>query len=265
MKRYIIKRYWQVYKTLVFQRITKASLFRVNFLLTNLMDVVYYLMAFLSIGLIYEKLPLIAGWNREEFLFFVAFMLCIDNLAMIFSIENYWELSHAIKTGALDYVLLKPLSTTMNLFLRMTRPTCFFNIPLSFGSLIFFLDKLGIDWWIWPSVFLCIFLGYILHFLISSSISCLMFWFIEGTSINFIRMELIQVGKYPEAIYPKTIRYIFTFLLPVLVMGSIPVKVFLKKSSPWALLFLVGAILVMIPVYLLILKRALFAYESASS
>ena len=75
--------YFEIYKKYISTSFTKVMSFRTSFILVILMDLLFYFTTLLTIDFIYDHTAHIGPWNRNQFLFFVAFMLTIDHLHMM--------------------------------------------------------------------------------------------------------------------------------------------------------------------------------------
>ena len=64
--------------------------------------------------LIYQYTPSIGlgnGWSKYQFFVFIATMQIINSLVQAFFIPNTEEFSELVRTGSLDFALLKPIDT----------------------------------------------------------------------------------------------------------------------------------------------------------
>lgn len=259
--KYYLNLYWKFIETCF----AEASSFRLNFFLLIVMDLTFYFTTIYSVDYIYDHIATIGGWRREQLLFFITFMLTIDNLHMGILSESFWMLSQHIKSGDLDYIILKPANTVFNVFFRYFRPSSLFYAPVSWGYLIYFakLNNLStISWFALPFLVL---LGFSLLAIMEFIISSLMFYMIEGIGINFIRMQFQNISRWPDFIFSRYPRKIFTVLIPALVIGSYPMN-FLFDNNQWVyLIYLLLANLFALFVLKFIWPIALKKYESASS
>lgn len=260
-----MKHYWHVYKKFVSTSVSVETSFRTSFILLILMDFFFFCSSVFSVSFIYDHVAQIGPWERSHLLFFITFMLTIDNLHMMIFSQSFWEFSFNIRTGALDYVILKPMSTIFSVFFRHFRASSLFNTPLFFGALIYYGMEIGLtplDWCLMP---LFILMGLALLVVIEFILSTSMFWMTDGTGINFLRMQMQQLARWPNFVYQGFIRKALTVILPVLLIGSGPVH-FLVDKSQWQLL----ALMVIVFFVLLFLLRIIWSfglrhYDSASS
>lgn len=257
--------YWELYKSFVSTSTAVAMSFRTSFFLLILMDLFFFASTLLSVDYIYDHVQQIGDWSRYQLLFFSAFMLWIDQVHMAIFSTNFWVLGDDIKTGQMDYNLLKPSNSVFNSFLRYFRPSSVFTSIFGWGALIYFGLKLDLSWHQWLATPFLMLLGLMLLVVVEIIISTFMFWLTEGAGINFIRMGLQRVSRYPHFVYNNVARKIFLVFIPVLFVGSAPVEFLFNYQSYQLLLGMLLALLVLSLLLNFFWKRALNHYESASS
>lgn len=260
-----MKYYWELYKSFVVTSTSVAMSFRTSFFLLIFMDIFFISSSLLSVNYIYDHVQLIGGWSKHQLLFFTCFMLVIDQIHMMIFSTNFWVIGDDIKTGQLDYTLLKPSNSLFNCFVRYFRPSALVTSFISIGALIYFGRHLQFNWLQWSLTPLFLIWGLILLVIIEMIVSTFMFWLTEGTGINFIRMGLQRVSRYPHFIYSNLARKIFLLAIPVLFIGSAPVEFLFNQSRYQLLGGMLLATLLLTFVLNFFWSRALNQYESASS
>ena len=104
----IVRRYFRLYQMFISTCFTEATSYRVHFILMIILDLIFYATSLLTVDFLYDHVQSIGGWSRDQFLFFVAITLMIDQVHMCFVSMNFWMLSDHIRTGYLDFILLRP-------------------------------------------------------------------------------------------------------------------------------------------------------------
>jgi ABC-2 type transport system permease protein len=93
-----------------------------------------------------------------------------------------------------------------------------------------------------------------------------MIWTKEGLGINFLRMQLQMMSRYPDYIFKMAIRFTMTYGLPVLMSGSFSVNAILYPENGIKLIIsLILTNLIFFFINRITWKVALNHYESASS
>ena len=260
-----LKHYFYVYRKFVSTSIAVNTSFRTSFVLLIVMDFITFLTTIYSIDFIYNHIETIGPWGRNELLFFALFMLTIDNLHMILFSESFWALSFDIKSGALDFTILKPMNTIFSVFFRYFRPSSCVLTPLYLFYLIKYGNLVGlgaIDWLLLP---LFIFGGLTILVLIEFCFCSAMFWVTEGIGINFLRLQLQQLSRWPNFIYAPLARKFLTIAVPITLIGSAPVHFLLDKNKYQLLLLMPIMILILTVILNYVWSKGLRRYDSASS
>ena len=260
-----VKHYFQVYSGFLSTCFTQAMSFRIHFVLLIFMDLFFLISALASVNIIYDHVSTIGPWNREQLLFFVSVMLTIHQCHMAFVSENFWIFSSHLRMGTLDFILLKPISSIFSTYMRFIRPGSFVNILICVGAVIYYgieVDLSGLSWLLLP-------FGILFGLLLASSLDMViatsMFWMLEGVGINFLRMQLQELSRWPEFIYGAITSRILTVVVPILLIGNAPVR-FLFDHSDWLPFFGLGVALILVWVVLYFFwNLGLNIYESASS
>lgn len=257
--------YWDVYKKFVSTSVSVETSFRTSFVLLILMDFFFFFSTIGSVSFIYDHVTNIGPWEKDQLLFFITFMLMIDNLHMMIFSQSFWEFSRNIVTGQLDYIILKPMHSIFSVFFRHFRASSLFNTPLFLGHLIYYGIQVELTYLDWLMLPLLITLSMLVLILIEFIMSTSMFWLTDGMGINFLRMQMQQLARWPNFIYKGLVRKALTVLVPILLIGSGPVHFIFNKEA-WQLLgFMVFAIVALTIFLLFIWKIGLRRYDSASS
>jgi len=259
------RNYWEIYKKFVSTSTTMAMSFRLPFVLLIVMDLCFYFTSLLTIDFIFNHIQHMGPWNRDQLMFFMAFMLLLDNLHMTFVSESFWELSMMLKTGQFDYVVLRPMNTLFSTFFRYFRPSTMLNFPIAVGVLIHYGILIQLSPLAWALLPLFVILSFILLIEVEFIITTSMFWVIDGLGINFLRMQFQKLARWPNFVYASLPRRVFTLIFPILVIGSAPVSYLIDQSKWYWPLGLLVSIILLGFVLKFLWTTGIRRYESASS
>lgn len=261
----VVRHYASVYKEFVSTCITEATSYRVHFVMLILIDLAFYLSSLATVDFIFDYVDMIGPWNRLQFMFFISFMLAVDQIHMCFISEGFWSFSVDIKRGMLDFTLVKPIGGIFISFFRYIRPSSMVNIFFTSGLLVYFGSQLNLGVLTWFSIPFMILLGLALLVSLEILFTMSMFWVVESRGINFIRMQFQNLSRWPDFIYKFYARKFFTLVVPILLIGSAPVK-FLLNMNHWAsLAYMIVSTIVVWWLIGYFWRRGLAQYESASS
>jgi ABC-2 type transport system permease protein len=260
-----IRKYLGIYREFIATSFSEATSYRLHFILLILMDLVFYATVLATVSFIYDHVEMIGPWDRARLMFFMSFMLAVDHLHMTFVSESFWVLSHKIKSGELDFDILKPVNSIFNIFFRHIRPSSLCNIFVTTGLLIYYGRQVPLEPWNWIALPILVVLAFLLLSFIEFIVATSMFWVTEGLGINFLRMQMQQLARWPDFVYASLSRKVLTVGLPLLLIGSAPVR-FLFDASQWVyMLGMLLAIVVCLWVLSRMWKAGLARYDSASS
>lgn len=257
--------YVAVLKQQFLNSLAKLMSFRLSFFLTVLFDIAAFVTFYFTTDIIFTHVTSIGGWTREHFLFFIFWMQSVNCLHSSIAAPNFWNFATEIRNGSLDFRLLRPLGSLFDVFTAVTRPIGLLVLPVILGFVIHYGIELHVTVWGWIAMPFLWLLTFVLLMLLEILMSMGMLWTKGGDGINFVRIHTQQFERWPDFVYPTSLRLIFTRVFPILAVGTFPVKAVLGQGEWWEIPFLVVMTFVtwrlIAKVWILGLKR----YESASS
>lgn len=260
-----MKQFIEVYRNYISCSLTEELSFRLNFLMILVVDIIFLASTLGTAYVLFSHVETLGSWNQSQLLFFLCFMLVVDDFQALVLSSNFWQLSVELKAGNLDFTFLKPIPSLIPMFFRHIRPSSLLSVLASFILMIKYgldLELSGIQFALLIPLLL---LGIALRFLVEMNIALLMFWTTEGVGINFVRMQLQSMSRWPDFIYKGIARKLLTTVLPILLIGSAPLH-FLFDYSQWHYV----AFMTFLCLFFFVLlqfswSRARVRYESASS
>ncbi len=219
------------------------------------------------LSMFYSNGSTLGGWTFNNSLIVLSIYTFLEGLTTCFLHPNLSRIVRHVQHGTLDYILLKPIQSQLWLSLRIFSPWGIPSILVGIALLIYSLSRSAS-----LISYMSIFLGIIM--LLSSIVILYSLWFILATtSIWFVKVwnatevlrSLLVAGRYPISAYPSMLRAVFTFLLPIAFLTSVPSEVFIGQSSSFYvfLSILFGCISLLISIFFW--RYALRFYTSASS
>lgn len=257
--------YWRVFRQQCSNSTSKLLAFRVSFFATLLAEAASLLTVFFSAELLFSHINSIGSWQRNEFMFFLFWVQSLLSLHLALISANCWNLSDEIRTGKLDFRLVRPLGSLFDIFTAYIRPASLLMFPIYIGCLIYFGLQIHLSISSWMIILPLFILSFTLQVLIEIVISMAMFWTTSGDGINFIRLNSQQVQRWPDFMYPETFRTVFTRLIPILVAGSFSCRILLGARQWHEIAFYPVAIALCLFLVNRLWRAGLRRYESASS
>lgn len=277
--------YLRVLLTFARNSLIRDMTFRTNFLVQCISSLSWTLMNLGFYVIVFRHTTTIgpdSGWGRTEFFVFLATTWIVNSIVQAFFMPNADEFSELIRTGNLDFALLKPIDTQFLISFTRVEWSSLANLAMGIGLLIYGVRELGLDpirpTWPSPLALLLypLYLACGIAILYSSMISLAAtsiwlgrnqtlydFWFYIT---NFYRhpMEIFQRGRVGWALWGT--------VLPILVVVNVPARLLAKPLRPEGDPWLFGLALLMVvsagaSLWLSrrIFRAALASYRSASS
>ena len=264
-----MKRYLSIFTLTARNSLIREMSFKLNFLLWIVVELLWFVGQLAFIEVLYGQVNEIAGWTKWQVVALVGVHQIIAQLFQAFFYVNLANLPELVRTGRLDLLLTLPMDAQFAVSTRQVAFDCIINSFVGVGIVTFALVKLGTM----PSAAqfalfaLAVPFGVAVHYAVMFGLSCISFWFIRAQSFIHGYFNLFHIGRYPEAVFRGAFRFIFTWLVPIILVSNVPAKILTRPAeSPLASLgMLVLATVIVLGVTRAIWKLGLRHYGSASS
>lgn len=280
--------YWLVFLTFARNSLVREMTFRTNFILQCVSTISWTAMNLGFYVIIFSHTKSIGfqtGWGREEFFVFLATTWIVNSLVQAFFMPNAQEFSELIRTGNLDFALLKPIDTQFLISFTKVDWSSIPNLLFAVGLLVYSLATLMHDpanplrldpvtLLLYP---LYIVLGIIIMYSVMIALASTSIWLGRNQTLYNFWFYLTNFYRQPMEIYQKGIMGwslwgVFTFVIPILVVANVPARLLAKPLRPglepweWALtLWALVAAVVALVLSRWVFRKALLSYRSASS
>jgi ABC-2 type transport system permease protein len=264
-------RYFRLVVALARYSLARELAFRGNFLVKVAVEVIWLGILLVFYRTIFAQTRYVAGWDEAQYLFFVGCYFAIEGLIETLFLENCNAFADLVRSGDLDFFLLKPIDEQFLITCRNIDWSTLANVLM--GTAVMGIALVRMEWvFDLGRVALCLLLfgcgvaiAYsFLLFLTSTSI-----WFMRNQSLLELWWLFTSVMRYPSEIFKggwaSPLGLFFTFIVPMLLVVNMPATVMVKVFEPWLLGFTVAATVVSLVASRRFFRAALRRYRSASS
>jgi len=253
----------------------RAMMFRGHFLIEVLTQTFWIAAQMILFEIIYGKVDVIQDWSRDQFFAFLATGMLINGLVEAFFMPNCANFSELIRTGNLDFALLKPIDTQFLISFESVDFAMINQVIISLGILFYSLWKLGVTITLvnFLLYLLLVVIGVVFFYSLMIALASTSIWMGRNQSLYEFWFYLTVFARYPQNFYRQAtggqfIWFVFSFLVPILLVVTVPARVLLEKTlQPNAGILLIAPALTL---FFLFLSRRIFTwslthYRSASS
>ncbi len=206
-------------------------------------------------------------WTQADMIILNGTFSVLESLLFVLIAPNMGRVSEYVRRGTLDVVLTKPANAQFQVSTRYLQFSGVCNFVLGCAIVGFGLKMRGggVTWHgalLYVYLVLCgFFIAYSLWFM---SVT-LAFWFVRLDNIGWLFDPIMRVARFPMDIYPGKLRFIFTTIIPLGFLTTVPVQTLLGRA-PYTIVgtatLSAGALLWVSSAFW---RFALRRYESASS
>ena len=253
--------------------------FKGNFLIEIVTTAFWFSAQIIMFDLIFRNVGEVNGWTRYEYFAFMATGMIVNTLIEAFFMPNCANFSELIRTGNLDFVLLKPIDTQFLVSFEKLDLGSLANLFMAGGLLGYALWNLGRPIALSQAVTYVLLIAVAVTFFYSLMITLAStsIWFGRNQGLYDFWFYITIFARHPRSIYvnsrlpgAEALLFTFTFLVPILLVVTIPAetvtgKLFNPEHPPWFVWVSPVAALAGLFLSRRVFQWSLRGYRSASS
>ena len=238
--------------------------YRIDFFTGLISSLIVQISNILFLYIIFSKIPKINGWSMyETAILSFSVSLAIDFYKLIFAGLHYFP-DYYVKRGHLDTILLKPINELTFIILEGMLFTKISGIVIDLIILSVGITNAGYG----VSEFLILIITGFICSLVMGALVIIFCYISFFTTEVFEAIKIIsnlcEFSKYPSTIYPRIIGIFFTYILPLFIVGVIPVNYFRNNNANLFIIPILMSIIIIV-LSLVLWKRGLKKYQSTGS
>ncbi len=243
--------------------VRRAVAFRADLLFELLVTIVGAGASVAALLVVYTRTDTLGGWGPGEAIALLGTFQVVSGLRSTFVEPNLQFFGEQVKSGRLDAILVQPAPSILLASLGSCAPTALIQVGLGVGIAVTGAVKAdlvaspgGIAAWL-----VVVIAATVTMWATRVMIASVVFWAF-GLSLDVLYDALWQFGRYPVQVYRSGLQVVFTYVVPVSLIATVPVQA------------LVGEALVVVPVIVAVgtstaawwvWRRGLRRYTSATS
>jgi ABC-2 type transport system permease protein len=239
--------------------------YRLNFLLATLTSLGNLAGSLFGLSLFYLNGATLGGWRWQEACMVLGLAVFLEGFSRTCLMPNIGRIVEHVRSGTLDFVLLKPMDAQ---FWLSTRNLSVWGLPdMLYGLAVVLYGgiRLGLPSWRYLAGVLPLAVALAILYSIWFMLATTSLWFVKIHNVTNLLRGVLEAGRFPAPAYPRAYRLVFTFVLPVAFLTTVPASAVLER--PWGVSWVVA---VLLAVGLAVLSRCFWRfglrrYTSASS
>jgi ABC-2 type transport system permease protein len=276
-------RYFRVWLTFFRNSIVREMTFRGNFAIEVVTRTFWFVAQIVLFEIIYSHVDAIRDpsrpefdWTRPEYFAFMATGMLINAFVEMLFMPNCAEFSELIRTGNLDFALLKPIDTQFLVSFEKVDLAELSQVLLAGGLLCYSVSQMELD--ITPGIvatyLALVAIGVAFFYSLMIGLASTSVWLGRNQGLYDFWFYVTVFARYPQNIYRteglagELLWFSFSFVVPILLVVTVPASVLLGRAldPSWEVILLAPA-LTLLGLFLSrkVFQWSLAHYRSASS
>src|SRR3954464_2842617 len=264
-----MRRYLEIWGIMLRNSLIRELSFKVNFLLWMVVEVLWFCGQIVFFSIIFGQVDRIGDWSKWEVILLIGTHQMIAQLFQAFFFVNVSNIPELVRTGKLDSLLVLPIDSQFAVSTKQFGLDSVLNAILGGIVVIVSLTKLQVM----PSAgmiglyLVAIGFGVAVHYSIMLTLAAISFWIVRAQGLVYGYFNFLQIARYPDVIFPRIFRFIFGWIVPVIIVSNIPARLLVKPLGQpgWLMLHLLAAAGGAVLLSRIFWQFALRRYSSASS
>jgi ABC-2 type transport system permease protein len=168
-----------------------------------------------TIWVILQQVPALNGWTLPELLLIYGLTIFCRSFSHMFA-DNTWRVGGAIRYGAFDRYLVRPLDPLFHLLADDFSIDGLGNFLVGGVLVLTTGQALGIFSSLFNVLYLVVAIasGAVIFFALNLITCSSAFWIIDSIPVSGAVFENYMFAQYPLSIYPRAIQFMLTWIIP---------------------------------------------------
>lgn len=210
--------------------------YRLNFVLATVTSLGNLAGSLFGLSLFYLNGATLGGWRWQEACMVLGLAVFMEGFSRTFLMPNIGRIVDHVRSGTLDFVLLKPMDAQ---FWLSTRNLSIWGLPdmlYGLGVVAYGGMHLGLAPWQYLAGLLPLAVALVILYSIWFMLATTSLWFVKIHNVTALLRGVLEAGRFPTPAYPRIYRVVFTFVLPVAFLTTVPASAVLNR--PWGVSWL---------------------------
>ncbi|MFZ1055740.1 MAG: ABC-2 family transporter protein [Opitutaceae bacterium] len=262
-----ISRYFMIWLASARYSLVRATMFRGDLFIWSTVELLWISVNVVVIAVIYSHTKTVAGWSQYEMLLLVGTSMLIQRFLMGFFWSGIFEMGRNVRSGLFDFTLAQPGDPLFMASTRKLELDGLLNSVVAGGLVAYSAWKLGLHpgagaLLLYGCMVAC---GVVIHYSALVMAMSLAFWITSSQGVEGSYFSLMEFSRLPREAFKGLASTIFVWVLPVVVVSNGPARELLHGFQPSWAAGLSAATAAWFVLAVIVFRRGLRRYTSASS
>jgi len=241
--------------------------YRANFLGAVLASLGEVGVALLGIGVLFGQpgTTEVGGWSFREALLVVGLFMLTEGFISVFVQPNMSKIAEAVRTGSMDFTLLKPIDAQFGVSTRHLNVLRVTDLLIGLGLTVYAASGLTVTFGGVLVAALLYLSALVIVYCIWLALSTTAFWFVKTQNVAELFNGVFGAARFPVTAFPVPVRALLTFVVPVAFITTVPAQAMTGTLTPALALASPLVAAALFAATRLFWLRAVGSYTSASS
>ena len=261
-----MKRYFKLMRIFTANSLQLELEYRGNFVLNIFNSLITTATGLLVLYAMFANADSVGGWSFGEALTLYGVFMVLEALIDIFMYPNLNKLPEYVRTGNMDFFLLKPISAQFMVSARFLSVWMVPQLLLAFGLIGYGMAQAGqlnlVTVLLATGLLFC---GAVIVYAIWLMLTTTAFWLVKVANVSELFYAFFTAGRFPVTAFPAWARFFLTFVVPIAFITTVPASAAVGRLTPGAVLGSVVMASALFGLSRLFWRYAVANYTSASS
>ena len=241
--------------------------YRYDFLADGLLEILWAATALVPLFVVFRSRESVAGWSFGEALLVTGWFTLLQGILEGAINPSLTSVVDHIRTGTLDFVLLKPADAQFLVSTAKFQPWRATNVLTAvavFAYAFHLLGRLPSPAGLLASLFLLFTSTLLLYSMWILTISAA-FYVVKIDNLSFLFSSIFDAARWPSTIFRGFLSFVFTFVIPLALMTTFPALAMLGRMRASTLALALGGSLLFAFLARAVWLGSIGKYTSASS
>src|SRR6267142_1386027 len=235
-----MRRYLEIWGIMLRNSLIREMSFKANFILWMIVEVLWFCGQIVFFSIIFGQVDRIGDWSKWEVVLLVGTHQMIAQLFQAFFFVNVANIPELVRTGKLDSLLVLPIDSQFAVSTKQFGLDSIVNAGLGGVVVCVALSRLNVVPDLTSILLYLVALGFgiAVHYSIMLALAAVSFWIVRAQGLVYGYFNFLNIARYPDVIFPRVFRFIFGWIIPVVIVANIPARLLIKPlGQPGWLMF----------------------------